>query len=204
MMASASQFLRSSLSAVRDGGTRTCVSCGGRKEQSDLIRVTAAPDGSPVVDWRGNLGGRGAYVCATTGCLAQAVAGRKLSRSLKREVRYGAVDDLVIQLRTALDRQVETLLRSGSGARRFAAGNDPALEALHRGRAALMLVALDSAGRERYELLAAAAGVPVRTFENKVRLGEMLGRVPTGVVAVLEPSLAKAITRALDRRASFE
>jgi hypothetical protein len=67
-----------------------------------------------------------------------------------------------------------------------------------------MLVALDSAGRERYELLAAAAGVPVRALANKVRLGEMLGRVPTGVVAVLEPSLAKAITRTLDRRASFE
>jgi predicted RNA-binding protein YlxR (DUF448 family) len=180
------------------------VACGVKKDNDELVRVTVAPDGSPIVDWRENLGGRGAHVCPSAPCLTQAMVGKKLGRSLKCEVRYGSGNDLVLQLCMALDRQLETLVRSGSGARRMAMGNDAALEALRSGKALLMLVAKDSAGLERYTTLAAASGVPLRQLSDKAQLGAQLGRVPTGVVAVLEPGLAKAIIRALDRRASFE
>jgi predicted RNA-binding protein YlxR (DUF448 family) len=204
MMLAAANVRTGQSSASHAGGGRTCVACGAKKDNDELVRVTVAPDGSPIVDWRGNLGGRGAHVCPSTGCLTQAMVGKKLGRSLKCEVRYGAANGLVLQLCTALERQLETLLRSGTGARRMAMGNDAALEAVGVGKAVLLLVANDSAGLERYGTLAAAAGVPLRRYLDKAQLGAQLGRVPTGVVAVLEPSLAKAIIRALDRRASFE
>lgn len=203
MLAARTRTSMTSAGHVR-GSVRTCVACGVQKDPDELVRVTVGPDGVPVVDWRGNLGGRGAHVCPTTSCLIQAVVGKRLGRSLKCEVHYGQREALVEQLRTAWQRQIETLLHSGSGARRLVMGNDAVLEALGLGRVHLVIAASDSAGLERYSMLAAGAGVRFRQLGDKAQLGIMLGRVPTGVVGVLEASLAKAIIRALDRRASFE
>jgi hypothetical protein len=56
-----------------------------------------------VVDERGKLPGRGAYLCAALGCLEKARKGGQLARALKAEVS----DELYAQLREYVERYGE-------------------------------------------------------------------------------------------------
>ncbi len=62
---------------------RTCVGCGRRAAQSSLIRF-AAVDGRVQPGRR--LSGRGAYVCPSRACFAQARRRRAFARSLRSPV----------------------------------------------------------------------------------------------------------------------
>ncbi|GAA1970291.1 YlxR family protein [Isoptericola halotolerans] len=69
---------------------RTCVGCRDRDLRSDLLRlVLAAADGVPageprvVVDVRGSLSGRGAWIHPVLACLDLAVRRRAVPRALR-------------------------------------------------------------------------------------------------------------------------
>jgi predicted RNA-binding protein YlxR (DUF448 family) len=51
-----------------------------------LIRIVRSPAGVVVVDERGKLPGRGAYLCANKECLEKARKTKALSRALKMEI----------------------------------------------------------------------------------------------------------------------
>jgi predicted RNA-binding protein YlxR (DUF448 family) len=59
-----------------------------------LIRVVRSPGGAVVIDERGKLPGRGAYLCAQRECLEKARKTRALARALKTEVPDGLYDQL--------------------------------------------------------------------------------------------------------------
>jgi len=65
------------------GPIRTCVGCGRRAPQADLLRVRAAPDGSASVDLRGDRPGRGAWIHPDPRCIDRARSRRALTRSLR-------------------------------------------------------------------------------------------------------------------------
>lgn len=67
----------------RHSPIRTCVACRATDEKRDLLRVVRQPDGAIRYDPKGKLAGRGAYVCASAQCIAQARKQKKLERSLK-------------------------------------------------------------------------------------------------------------------------
>jgi uncharacterized protein len=62
---------------------RTCVGCGRKAPQSELVRF-AARDGA-LVPGRG-VPGRGAYTCRRLACFERAVSRRSFNRVLKRSV----------------------------------------------------------------------------------------------------------------------
>ncbi|MFV2144566.1 MULTISPECIES: YlxR family protein [Isoptericola] len=71
------------------GPVRTCVGCRARDLRSELLRlVIAASDGAPreatrvVVDVRGSLPGRGAWIHPDLACLESAVRRRAVPRAL--------------------------------------------------------------------------------------------------------------------------
>jgi predicted RNA-binding protein YlxR (DUF448 family) len=69
-----------------------CRTGGGKR---GLLRVVRLPDGAGVeLDPTGKKSGRGAYVCATEACVASALKGRKLERSLKTPIPEGVGDAL--------------------------------------------------------------------------------------------------------------
>src|SRR5215470_2152629 len=74
---------------------RTCVACRATDEKRDLLRVVRQPDGSVRYDPKGKLSGRGAYICANTGCIALARKQKRLERSLKVS---GIPEDLFSEL----------------------------------------------------------------------------------------------------------
>ena len=65
---------------------RTCVGCREESPRRALIRVVRSPDGSVVVDERGKLPGRGAYLCARRECLERARKSGALARALRTAV----------------------------------------------------------------------------------------------------------------------
>ncbi|MBM3679421.1 MAG: YlxR family protein [Actinobacteria bacterium] len=74
---------------------RTCVGCGARAPQGDLLRFVAA--NGRLVAGRA-LPGRGAYTCRRLACFERAVAHRGFSRVLRRTVE---VDPELAHLYTA-------------------------------------------------------------------------------------------------------
>lgn len=172
---------------------RTCVVCGRRDAPRAFARVVCAPDGEMVVDWRRNLPGRGAHLCVSRSCVEKAVEQRLLGRVLKREVRYPSRTQLLATMRNSLTRQLETLISKGVGARFVVVGADLTSQALKTDKTYCIVVAADSAGRDRLADFAASKKVSVAMVDTKRTLGCLLGRGETGAVAVTERGLANAI-----------
>ena len=61
---------------------RTCIACGAKAGKMQLLRIVRCPDGAVRFDSRGNMAGRGAYVCSRD-CLEKALTGGKLQRALR-------------------------------------------------------------------------------------------------------------------------
>ncbi|MBW2276169.1 MAG: DUF448 domain-containing protein [Deltaproteobacteria bacterium] len=179
---------------------RSCVACRQQADTRDLLRVVRAPDGGLVFDWRRNLGGRGAYVCPTRGCVENAIKCRSFDRTLKASARYPEPQELIETAREALDRQIETLVGSAVSSAYLGAGTDATLRALGDGKAACLLVAGDAATRNRFVAAAATANVACYVTSTKNRLGALAGRGETGVLSINSHGLAAAIGQAITRR----
>jgi uncharacterized protein len=76
---------------------RTCVGCGRRAPQRELVRFVA-PDGTLRRDRGTRSPGRGAYVHACLSCFERAVDRRAFSRTLRRNVKIP--ENLVSELET--------------------------------------------------------------------------------------------------------
>jgi predicted RNA-binding protein YlxR (DUF448 family) len=82
---------------------RTCVGCGEAADPRELRRLRLDEAQVVVVDARGRLGGRGAWLHPRAGCLARAVKRRAFARAfrLAAEVDEAA---LRVQLTDRSDR----------------------------------------------------------------------------------------------------
>jgi hypothetical protein len=178
---------------------RTCVACRRAGGKDALLRLARTPDGGIVPDWRGSLGGRGAHVCPTRTCIAAAVSGRALERAFRASVRYPDAEELVATARLALARRLGALLGSAIGGRRAVAGADAVKRSLGLGQAVCIVVASDAADRIEITRSAAQRGVPLMVASDKAILGEMLGKRPTAIVALIDRGLSEAVSSTLER-----
>lgn len=64
---------------------RTCVGCGRKAPQRELLRF-AAPEGVLTADPERRLPGRGAYTCRRPSCFERAASRRAFARTLRRTV----------------------------------------------------------------------------------------------------------------------
>jgi predicted RNA-binding protein YlxR (DUF448 family) len=69
--------------AAKHRPERTCVACGAKKSQRDLLRVAAQGGSTPVVDKNGKAPGRGAYLCFDANCLDRSLKRKSFERALK-------------------------------------------------------------------------------------------------------------------------
>ncbi len=179
--------------------TRACAACGQPRSFEELVRLVRAPDGTIAVDWRRNLGGRGANVCLSRTCLERAFSKKLLSRAFKDWVDYPPLERLVDDIDQASRRQLGTLARSGSGARLVLAGNDAVLAGLSRKDVSGLLLARDFSSLERFEQIARDEKLDYRVFWDKEKLGVLFGRRPTGVLGISGSQLVNSIFRVVDR-----
>lgn len=180
---------------------RTCVVGRDEHPREALLRLVASPDGEVVVDFRGNLPGRGAWILPEAerlallprraGALASAlglspdrVDGARVASAIRDSVAAGVLDGLSIAAAAGV------LIR----------GQERLGEALARGVTALVGVASDASERTVARLRAAspeALFVPV-PFEAAV-LGARVGEATVAVFGVPSSAAAGALRRQLRR-----
>ncbi len=62
---------------------RTCTGCNAKKDKYELIRIVKTKENKVLIDVKGNLNGRGAYICNNIGCLDKAIKTNKIFKTLK-------------------------------------------------------------------------------------------------------------------------
>lgn len=77
---------------------RQCVGCRVMKDKKELLRVVRTPDGQLLLDGRGKVSGRGAYVCHDAACLKKARKSRALERALEMPIPESVYDALEAQM----------------------------------------------------------------------------------------------------------
>ncbi|KMY67776.1 hypothetical protein AAU61_07810 [Desulfocarbo indianensis] len=75
---------------------RTCVACGRKAPQGELLRL-AVSDGRVRRDPKRLLPGRGAYVCQGRGCLQTLAKDRKRARAFRGRLGEDAWSELFIE-----------------------------------------------------------------------------------------------------------
>ncbi len=65
--------------------TRTCVSCGAKRNKKELIRLVLGAQGVVIRDDSGKGEGRGAYVCMRKSCWENLMSDKRLNRAFKKE-----------------------------------------------------------------------------------------------------------------------
>jgi predicted RNA-binding protein YlxR (DUF448 family) len=66
---------------------RTCIVCGVKAPQRELIRIVRTPGGAVELDVKGKKAGRGAYICRAGACWQEAAAVKgRLAHALKGTV----------------------------------------------------------------------------------------------------------------------
>jgi uncharacterized protein len=152
------------------------------------VRLVADPDGLAVVDLRGRLPGRGAWVHATAACVgAVEREPRRLSAALKAPVR---TDGLLEQLRAAVLRQVLDGISLAAAAGALVGGSDVVQLALDDRRVNELLVASDASQRTVSDVLRGRedlANVTVLPLDRG-QLGARIGQAPRAVVGIVASS----------------
>ena len=65
---------------------RTCVACRKVKDKRDMTRIVRLPEGKVVIDPRGRLAGRGAYICSNPNCWQACLNSNRLDYILKIKI----------------------------------------------------------------------------------------------------------------------
>lgn len=84
---------------VRKVPLRTCVACRTTRPKRELVRIVRTPAGELLIDRKGKVSGRGAYVCPEPSCAELAVKRRALERALAVPVG----ENLIAELGTAIE-----------------------------------------------------------------------------------------------------
>ncbi len=129
---------------------RRCIVSGQTQPASGLLRFVIGPDGAVVPDVAGKLPGRGIWVGADRGVLAQAVRKKAFARAARQQVAVPeGLPDLVEALLLARVQQLLSLARKGGQA---VAGYEKCRDLALRGEMAVLVQAHDGSARGKTKL----------------------------------------------------
>jgi len=189
------------LAEDESGPQRRCIAIGEVRDRDALIRFVVGPDGAIVPDVEARLPGRGLWLTPRRDIVERALAKRAFARAARRPVTVPP--DLADRLEALLARRGGDSLGLARRAGLAVAGFDRVGEAVRRGRAALLLFALDGADAGRRKLGALGRDLPSVAVLTAEELGAAFGRERIVHVAVGSGSLARRLLLDLGRLAGF-
>ncbi|MEQ1570433.1 MAG: DUF448 domain-containing protein [Myxococcota bacterium] len=180
---------------------RTCVACRDDTARDDLVRLVLDPEGQLVVDLRGRLPGRGAWVHPTAACLDRLEAEpKRLSHALKAPADPAGLRARVHALVLA---SVYDGLSLASRAGALIGGHDAVEFAIRDGRVAELVVASDAAERTVRDL-ARDPSMPITSVPlSKDDLGARIGQPPRAVVGIVASPAFRHLREQLRRLRSL-
>ena len=84
---------------VKKTPERQCLGCNEHKPKRVLVRVVRLPDGECVLDLKGKVSGRGAYICSDENCAKKLQKAKLLDRVFAMTVPsevYTAIEEALI------------------------------------------------------------------------------------------------------------
>jgi len=183
------------------GPQRRCIVTGEVRDREALLRFVIGPDAEIVPDIESRLPGRGLWLTPHRDIVARAVAKRVFARAARQSVTAGP----------ELPDRVEALLarRCGDGlglARRAGlaiAGFDRVVEAVRRGDAGLLLLALDAGENGRGKLAELGRALSLACVLRADELGAAFGRERIVHVGIGGGPLCRRLLLDLTRLAGF-
>ena len=171
------------------------------RDRGALLRFVVGPDGAVVPDIEARLPGRGLWLTPRRDIVERAVAKRIFARAARRPVTE--LPELADRLEALLTRRCVDSLGLARRAGLAVAGFDRVGEAVRRGRAALLLFALDGADAGRRKLGALGRDLPSAAVLTADELGAAFGRERIVHVAVSGGTLCRRLLLDLSRLAGF-
>lgn len=181
-----------------DVAERMCAACRQAAPRHSLIRLVCSPDGALVVDLRGRLPGRGAWVHPDASCVDR-LDNRTalLTRTLSCSVAPG---DVRPKIRVAVESSTLQGLTMAAAGGCLVAGFDQLREAMRQNRVVEWATASDASSRTLDGLRREANGLPCAALPwDKQTLGDALGQAPRAALGVLAGSASAHARRSLDR-----
>jgi predicted RNA-binding protein YlxR (DUF448 family) len=174
---------------------RTCLGCRQVKAQSELIRFVRSPEGEILVDLKGRLPGRGAYLCNSRDCMMAAVNRQQFNRAFRSECQPADLSTLIERVARELLKHLASLLGMARKSANLVTGSNAVLDALTRKKTlSAIILAQDISPQIGDKIRRKAARQNILTAElfDKMELGRILGRAERSVVGVSDGKLAAA------------
>ena len=73
---------------------RKCIACNTVRNKYELIRILKTKQGEILIDKKGNLNGRGAYICKSEECLNKVIKSNKINKIFNIDVDKKIYDDI--------------------------------------------------------------------------------------------------------------
>lgn len=181
---------------------RTCLGCRQVKDQSGLIRFVRSPEGEILVDLKGRLPGRGAYLCNIRECMGEAVNRQQFNRAFRSECQPVDLPGLTDRVARELLKHLAGLLGMARKSANLVAGSNAVIDALTRKKAlSVIILAKDISPQIGAKIRGKAARQDILTTElfDKMELGRILGRAERSVVGLSDGKLADAFIGDLRR-----
>jgi hypothetical protein len=187
--------------APETGPQRRCIVTGEIHDRARLLRFVVGPDAAIVPDVDARLPGRGLWLLPRRDIVERAVAKRLFARAARRPVV--TVPGLADRCEALLARRCCDALGLARRAGTAVAGYERVGEAVRRGDAALLLLALDGSEAGRRRMATAARRIPSATALGADELSGVFGRERVAFVAVGPGPLSSRLLIELTRLAGF-
>ena len=73
---------------------RLWLGCHEPKAKNEMLRIVRTGDGNVLIDLKGKVSGRGAYICKTKACFEKALKSKALDRSLGVSIPSDVIDSI--------------------------------------------------------------------------------------------------------------
>lgn len=187
-----------------DEPVRQCALTRVRRPAGELVRFCLDPEGRVVPDLKNRLPGRGVWLTAAHGTVAEAARKGVFARAFSSSAQSDpALADTVAAL---LEKDALGRLGLANKAGLVTAGFAKVAEAIERGRAAVLVHAADAAAHGRRKIDAKAgfsARPPVDCF-NTDQLSLALGRSNVVHAALSQGGACDGFLRAVDRLVRYK
>jgi len=180
---------------------RRCIVTREPQPKDGLIRFVVAPDGTLTPDLAESLPGRGIWVTASREAIETARAKRLFGRAARRAVTVP--EDIADRIEHLLAERCVALLGLLNRAGELVAGMMRVREWLRDDKAAILLTAAESDGRDASELKRLARGRQTVDVLKGVELGRAVGRDHIVHMAAAPGRLAQSLIRETRRLAGL-
>lgn len=183
-----------------EGAGRTCLGCKESKAKDELVRLVAGPDGAVVIDYKGNLPGRGSYLCPSEVCIREAFSKKQISREFKG-LHVDGLKGFLGRMRELVLERVSSLLSLARKAGKIVDGREAVEKGMEKGTVKLLVLAEDLSSNSFKEMkdTCLKKGIRFYSYLSKDEIGALIGKGERGAVGIADASFSKLLEKEFDR-----